>query len=38
MQASQLIMDGAQRALDNGVPVDRIINTWPLQRLLDRMA
>ena len=29
---------GAQRALDNGVPVDRIINTWPLQRLLDRVA
>lgn len=26
---------GAQRALDNGVPVDRIINTWPVQRLLD---
>ena len=26
---------GAQRALDNGVPADRIINTWPVQRLLD---
>ena len=26
---------GAQRALDNGVPAERIINTWPVQRLLD---
>jgi len=26
---------GAQRALDNDVPADRIINTWPVQRLLD---
>ena len=26
---------GAQRALDNDVPADRIINTWPAQRLLD---
>jgi putative hydrolase len=25
---------GAQRALDNGVPVDRIINTWPVDKLL----
>jgi putative hydrolase len=25
---------GAQRALDNGVPVDRIINTWPVDQLL----
>ncbi len=25
---------GAQRALDNGVPVDRIINTWPVDDLL----
>lgn len=25
---------GAQRALDNGVPVDRIVNTWPLEKLL----
>lgn len=26
---------GAQRALDNDVPANRIINTWPVQRLLD---
>jgi putative hydrolase len=25
---------GAQRALDAGVPVDRIVNTWPAERLL----
>ena len=25
---------GAQRALDNGVPVERIVNTWPLDKLL----
>jgi putative hydrolase len=25
---------GAQRALDAGVPVDRIINTWPAEKLL----
>lgn len=25
---------GAQRALDNGVPVERIINTWPVDKLL----
>lgn len=25
---------GAQRALDAGVPVDRIINTWPAEQLL----
>ncbi|MFF2549599.1 PHP domain-containing protein [Nocardia sp. NPDC058058] len=25
---------GAQRALDNGVPADRIINTWPVDTLL----
>ncbi|WP_433593670.1 PHP domain-containing protein [Nocardia sp. CA-145437] len=25
---------GAQRALDNGVPTDRIINTWPVDKLL----
>ncbi|WP_330182597.1 PHP domain-containing protein [Nocardia sp. NBC_01503] len=25
---------GAQRALDNGVPVARIINTWPVDKLL----
>src|SRR3984957_12492042 len=29
---------GAQRALDAGVPVDRIINTWPLDRLLEWTA
>ena len=26
---------GAQRALDNDVPVDRIVNTWPVDRLLE---
>ncbi|MGB3483528.1 MAG: PHP domain-containing protein [Mycobacterium sp.] len=26
---------GAQRALDNNVPVDRIINTWPVDTLLE---
>jgi len=26
---------GAQRALDNGVPVDRIVNTWPVDELLE---
>lgn len=26
---------GAQRALDAGVPVDRIINSWPVERLLS---
>lgn len=26
---------GAQRALDAGVPADRIVNTWPADRLLD---
>jgi putative hydrolase len=26
---------GAQRALDNDVPVDRIVNTWPVERLLE---
>lgn len=26
---------GAQRALDLGVPADRVINTWPAQRLLE---
>ena len=25
---------GAQRALDSGVPVERIVNTWPLDELL----
>ncbi|MFB8001371.1 PHP domain-containing protein [Nocardia sp. NPDC056000] len=25
---------GAQRALDNGVPAERIINTWPVDKLL----
>ncbi|MET0701227.1 MAG: PHP domain-containing protein, partial [Mycobacterium sp.] len=25
---------GAQRALDSGVPVDRIVNTWSVERLL----
>ena len=27
---------GAQRALDAGVPVDRIVNTWPVDKLLAR--
>ncbi|MDT5080768.1 MAG: putative hydrolase, partial [Mycobacterium sp.] len=26
---------GAQRALDNDVPADRIVNTWPAERLLQ---
>lgn len=26
---------GAQRALDAGLPVDRIVNTWPAEDLLD---
>ena len=26
---------GAQRALDNGVPAERIVNTWPVQKLLE---
>lgn len=26
---------GAQRALDNGVPTEQIINTWPAEKLLD---
>lgn len=26
---------GAQRALDAGIPADRVINTWPAERLLD---
>src|SRR4051794_4215915 len=26
---------GAQRALDAGVPVERIVNTWPAEQLLD---
>jgi putative hydrolase len=25
---------GAQRALDAGVPPDRIVNTWPVEKLL----
>ena len=29
---------GAQRALDAGVPVDRIVNTWPAERLLEWAA
>jgi putative hydrolase len=29
---------GAQRALDAGVPVDRIVNTWPAERLLEWVA
>jgi putative hydrolase len=29
---------GAQRALDAGVPVDRIVNTWPAERLLEWTA
>ncbi|MBL1078900.1 PHP domain-containing protein [Nocardia sp. 2] len=27
---------GAQRALDNNVPADRVINTWPVDKLLAR--
>src|SRR6201988_5140430 len=26
---------GAQRAVDAGVPVDRIVNTWPAEKLLE---
>jgi putative hydrolase len=26
---------GAQRAVDNGVPVERIVNTWPAETLLE---
>ena len=26
---------GAQRALDAGVPVDRIVNTWSAEKLLE---
>ena len=26
---------GAQRALDNGLSADRIVNTWPADQLLD---
>ena len=26
---------GAQRALDNEVPAERVINTWPVQRLME---
>jgi putative hydrolase len=29
---------GAQRALDAGVPVDRIVNTWPVDKLLEWTA
>jgi putative hydrolase len=29
---------GAQRALDADVPVDRIVNTWPAERLLEWAA
>jgi putative hydrolase len=29
---------GAQRALDAGVPVERIVNTWPAERLLEWTA
>lgn len=29
---------GAQRALDNAVPADRIINTWPVDKLLEWVA
>src|SRR6202035_2699457 len=29
---------GAQRALDAGVPVDRIVNTWPVEKLLEWTA
>ncbi|MCW2685979.1 MAG: hypothetical protein JWR37_869 [Mycobacterium sp.] len=29
---------GAQRALDAGVPADRIVNTWPAERLLEWAA
>jgi putative hydrolase len=26
---------GAQRATDNGVPAERIVNTWPVEKLLE---
>jgi putative hydrolase len=29
---------GAQRALDAGVPVDRVVNTWPVDKLLSWAA
>jgi putative hydrolase len=29
---------GAQRATDNEVPVDRIVNTWPVEKLLEWTA
>lgn len=29
---------GAQRAVDAGVPVDRVVNTWPVDRLLTWAA
>ena len=29
---------GAQRALDNDVPVERVVNTWPVEKLLDWAA
>ena len=29
---------GAQRALDAGVPVERIVNTWPAEQLLEWTA
>jgi putative hydrolase len=29
---------GAQRALDNGVPTERIVNTWPVEDLLEWTA
>jgi putative hydrolase len=29
---------GAQRALDNGVSADRIVNTWPVEKLLEWTA
>ena len=29
---------GAQRALDAGVPADRIVNTWPVDKLLEWTA
>jgi putative hydrolase len=29
---------GAQRAIDNGVPVERIVNTWPVEKLLEWTA
>ena len=29
---------GAQRAVDNDVPVDRIVNTWPVEKLLQWTA